>query len=148
MSDSPMWKRGKRSRSYSLTLQPCWASRVETVLPAGPPPMTMTSAVLLVDMSVIISFITVGLCCQKFRLPDIRLQLRPAHETQDERSRRNGCHQGHEDEHAEDAIRHNVQVLAQVDDNEGHQPSRVHERPNARCFAQRVPAKPGRQAAA
>src|SRR6516162_7639033 len=41
-----MWKRGKRSRSNSLTRQPCWASRVETVLPAGPPPITTTSVVL------------------------------------------------------------------------------------------------------
>src|SRR5579884_3820751 len=42
-----MWKRGKRSRSKSCTLQPCCARRVETVLPAGPPPMTTTSAVPL-----------------------------------------------------------------------------------------------------
>src|SRR5262245_57347717 len=45
MSDSPMWKRGKRSRSNSSTLQPRWARRVEPVLPAGPPPMTTTSVV-------------------------------------------------------------------------------------------------------
>src|SRR5215471_8187562 len=46
MSDSPMWKRGKRSRSYNWTRQPCWARSVETVLPAGPPPMTTTSVVV------------------------------------------------------------------------------------------------------
>src|SRR5262245_3981952 len=44
MSDSPMWKRGKRSRSKSWTLWPCCAIRVEAVEPAGPPPMTTTSA--------------------------------------------------------------------------------------------------------
>src|SRR5262245_41324056 len=38
-----MWKRGKCSRSNRTTRQPCWASSVETVLPAGPPPMTTTS---------------------------------------------------------------------------------------------------------
>src|SRR5262245_42666148 len=43
MSDSPMWKRGKRSRSNSSTRRPCCASSVETVDPAGPPPMTTTS---------------------------------------------------------------------------------------------------------
>src|SRR5436309_3223807 len=43
MSDSPMWKRGKRSRSKRRTRTPCWASSVETVEPAGPPPMTATS---------------------------------------------------------------------------------------------------------
>src|SRR5947209_7161409 len=40
-----MWKRGKCSRSNSLTEWPCWAIRVEAVDPAGPPPMTTTSAV-------------------------------------------------------------------------------------------------------
>ena len=39
-----MWKRGKRSRSNSSTRWPCWASRAETVEPAGPPPITTTSA--------------------------------------------------------------------------------------------------------
>ena len=48
MSDSPMWKRGKCSRSKSSTLWPCCASRVETVEPAGPPPMTTTSAFLVI----------------------------------------------------------------------------------------------------
>jgi hypothetical protein len=43
ISDSPMWKRGNSSRSNSHTRTPRWASRVETVLPAGPPPMTTTS---------------------------------------------------------------------------------------------------------
>src|SRR4051794_6153676 len=38
-----MWKRGKRSRSNSCTRKPCWASSVDTVEPAGPPPMTTTS---------------------------------------------------------------------------------------------------------
>ncbi len=38
-----MWKRGKRSRSNSSTVTPCCASSVETVDPAGPPPMTTTS---------------------------------------------------------------------------------------------------------
>src|SRR6516225_7836422 len=47
MSDSPIWKRGNRSRSNRVTRTPCWASRVETVLPAGPPPITTTS----VDLS-------------------------------------------------------------------------------------------------
>src|SRR5688500_1603202 len=43
MSDSPMWKRGNFSRSNSSTRRPCWASSVEIVAPAGPPPMTMMS---------------------------------------------------------------------------------------------------------
>src|SRR6185436_17849203 len=43
ISDSPIWKRGKRSRSNSCTLTPCCASREDTVEPAGPPPMTTTS---------------------------------------------------------------------------------------------------------
>src|SRR5882672_141872 len=38
-----MWKRGKRSRSNSSTETPCCERRVETVEPAGPPPMTTTS---------------------------------------------------------------------------------------------------------
>src|SRR5262245_48470169 len=38
-----MWKRGKRSRSNSCTFTPCCASKVETVDPAGPPPITTTS---------------------------------------------------------------------------------------------------------
>jgi hypothetical protein len=38
-----MWKRGKRSRSNRTTRRPRWAIRVETVEPAGPPPITITS---------------------------------------------------------------------------------------------------------
>src|SRR3954468_18571977 len=38
-----MWKRGKISRSNSWTRRPCLASSVDTVEPAGPPPMTTTS---------------------------------------------------------------------------------------------------------
>src|SRR6185436_6067745 len=38
-----MWKRGKVSRSKSWTRRPCWARSVDTVEPAGPPPMTTTS---------------------------------------------------------------------------------------------------------
>src|SRR5437588_328040 len=45
MRDSPMWKRGKRSRSNNSTFRPCCARRVDTVLPAGPPPITTTSVV-------------------------------------------------------------------------------------------------------
>src|SRR6185436_17975460 len=43
MSDSPIWNRGKRSRSIRTTCSPRWARRVETVEPAGPPPITTTS---------------------------------------------------------------------------------------------------------
>src|SRR5262245_12861717 len=43
MRDSPMWKRGPFSRSNRWTRRPFWATRVEAVEPAGPPPMTMTS---------------------------------------------------------------------------------------------------------
>src|SRR6267142_5193886 len=49
MSDSPIWKRGKRSRSQRTTLQPCWARSVAQVLPAGPPPMTRTSGDCVTD---------------------------------------------------------------------------------------------------
>ena len=41
--DSPMWKRGNRSRSSTTTLRPRWASAVAAVEPPGPPPMTATS---------------------------------------------------------------------------------------------------------
>src|SRR5262245_21523758 len=41
-----MWKRGKRSRSNSVTLTPCCASNVDTVDPAGPPPITITSDIV------------------------------------------------------------------------------------------------------
>jgi predicted metalloprotease len=41
--DSPMWKRGTRSRSSTTTLRPRWASAVAAVEPPGPPPMTATS---------------------------------------------------------------------------------------------------------
>src|SRR5437868_15262001 len=51
MSDSPMWKRGNFSRSNSRTLWPCCAMRVETVEPAGPPPMTTTSGCCVADIS-------------------------------------------------------------------------------------------------
>src|SRR5262245_37796543 len=51
MSDSPMWKRGKRSRSNRTTRWPCWARSVEAVEPAGPPPMTTTSGAPLRDCS-------------------------------------------------------------------------------------------------
>src|SRR5437016_11318299 len=44
-SDSPIWSRGKRSRSRSSTCQPWRASMVAVVLPPGPPPITTTSAV-------------------------------------------------------------------------------------------------------
>src|SRR5439155_7021429 len=43
ISDSPMWNRGKRIRSKSRTRKPCFAASVETVEPAGPPPMTTMS---------------------------------------------------------------------------------------------------------
>src|SRR5712692_9102686 len=43
-SDSPIWSRGKRSRSRSSTRQPWRASMVAVVLPPGPPPITTTSA--------------------------------------------------------------------------------------------------------
>src|SRR3972149_2740300 len=49
MSDSPMWNRGNRSRSNSATRRPRWASSVETVDPAGPPPITTTSHELSID---------------------------------------------------------------------------------------------------
>src|SRR5687767_8808679 len=42
-SDSPMWKRGWRSRSSSVTVSPRRASSIAAVEPAGPPPMTRTS---------------------------------------------------------------------------------------------------------
>ena len=42
-SDSPTWKRGKRSRSRTRTLRPARARDVATVEPPGPPPMTMAS---------------------------------------------------------------------------------------------------------
>ena len=41
--DSPTWWRGNRSLSSKRTLTPFLASIVAVVLPAGPPPMTMTS---------------------------------------------------------------------------------------------------------
>ena len=44
-SDSPMWNRGWRAFSSSVTRQPLRASSVATVEPAGPPPMTSTSGV-------------------------------------------------------------------------------------------------------
>src|SRR5262245_55561541 len=44
-SDSPIWSRGKRSRSRRSTCQPWRASMVAVVLPPGPPPTTITSAV-------------------------------------------------------------------------------------------------------
>src|SRR5687768_12343800 len=43
ISDSPMWNRGKGSRSNSRTLKPCCAMSVDVVAPAGPPPITTTS---------------------------------------------------------------------------------------------------------
>ncbi len=42
-SDSPMWKRGCRSRSTSVTFRPLRASSAAAVEPAGPPPTTRTS---------------------------------------------------------------------------------------------------------
>src|SRR5262245_49146767 len=45
-NDSPIWSRGKCSRSRSSTCQPLRASIVAVVLPPGPPPMTTTSAVM------------------------------------------------------------------------------------------------------
>src|SRR4029450_3970413 len=42
-SDSPMWKRGKASRSTSVTRRPPWARQVAAVEPPGPPPITSTS---------------------------------------------------------------------------------------------------------
>ena len=42
-SDSPTWKRGKRSRSKQTTLSPARARTRATVEPAGPPPTTATS---------------------------------------------------------------------------------------------------------
>ena len=42
ISDSPMWNRGKRSRSNSTTRWPCRAMSVDAVAPAGPPPITTT----------------------------------------------------------------------------------------------------------
>src|SRR5215510_2954189 len=44
-SDSPMWSRGKRSRSRRSTCQSWRASMVAVVLLPGPPPITTTSAV-------------------------------------------------------------------------------------------------------
>src|SRR5262245_48277624 len=41
-----MWNRGKRSRSKSTVRCPRSAIRVETVDPAGPPPITITSGPL------------------------------------------------------------------------------------------------------
>src|SRR5687768_15662734 len=52
ISDSPMWKRGKRSRSNRPTRTPCCASNVDTVEPAGPPPMTTTSKSVIVRADV------------------------------------------------------------------------------------------------
>src|SRR5436309_7715300 len=43
-SDSPTWKRGKRSRSKQTTSRPARARRAAAVAPAGPPPTTTTSA--------------------------------------------------------------------------------------------------------
>ena len=42
-SDSPMWKRGCRAFSSSVTCRPARASSVAAVEPAGPPPITRTS---------------------------------------------------------------------------------------------------------
>ena len=42
--DSPTWARGKCAFSKTVTANPARASNVATVLPAGPPPMTTTSA--------------------------------------------------------------------------------------------------------
>jgi hypothetical protein len=42
-SDSPMWKRGKVSRSSASTLRPFFARKAAAEEPPGPPPMTMTS---------------------------------------------------------------------------------------------------------
>ena len=42
-SDSPMWKRGKRSRSKQATARPARARTVAAVEPPGPPPTTATS---------------------------------------------------------------------------------------------------------
>ena len=42
-SDSPMWKRGKRSRSTRTTQRPRWARAIAAGAPAGPPPATATS---------------------------------------------------------------------------------------------------------
>jgi len=44
-SDSPMWKRGWRDFSSTVTFQPARASWIAAVLPAGPPPMISTSGV-------------------------------------------------------------------------------------------------------
>jgi len=44
MSDRQLWKRGEAFTLEQPTRRPCWAIKVETVLPAGPPPMTTTSA--------------------------------------------------------------------------------------------------------
>ncbi len=41
--DSPMWKRGKRSRSSTSTLRPRRASAAAALEPPGPPPITATS---------------------------------------------------------------------------------------------------------
>ena len=45
--DSPTWSRGKRSLSSRTTRQPWRASMVAAALPAGPPPMTTTSAFII-----------------------------------------------------------------------------------------------------
>src|SRR5579883_2193859 len=42
-SDSPMWKRGKTSRSRRSTLRPRWRRKLAVEEPAGPPPATITS---------------------------------------------------------------------------------------------------------
>ena len=42
-SDSPMWKRGNRSRSKRMTRRPLRASQADAAEPAGPPPATTTS---------------------------------------------------------------------------------------------------------
>ena len=42
-SDSPMWNRGKASRSNRMTRRPARASAAAAVDPAGPPPTTITS---------------------------------------------------------------------------------------------------------
>src|SRR6266545_1305211 len=42
-SDSPMWKRGNRSRSATTTANPCRARSAAATAPPGPPPTTRTS---------------------------------------------------------------------------------------------------------
>src|SRR4051794_13851984 len=50
-----MWKRGKISRSKSCTRRPCLASSVETVDPAGPPPMTTTSGDAVAEAGMVVA---------------------------------------------------------------------------------------------